>query len=577
LCDGGDADCDDASDEKDCPTTGPTTKAPTVCAYQHSMCDSGDKCYRTIYHCDDEPDCKDKSDEKGCPAKTTKVTTTTTTTTSTKTATTYTITATKTATTTTLHACITSGACPSSREFVDGKLDDPLYSTTAKCRACALSTSEYVVCAAKKTIGCEGETVEEKASIAAKANADLFTFFRVDLNSNIVRETAFVAAFKDALLTAIPSKNNGTADLRLGASELVDIELKVVAGSEFDQIIVFATKFSGAETAMKDAASMFTVQVDNKDVPIYNDILMDVDARGGPVLRATGADGEVLTTTKKSQAVTVNNNGNSDGTLAPNDVTPYVRQEGAIFYPSLFGSSTYFTEASKLDAASDGDIALSATILEIETDGVNPAGIRQLVQAENSKRMETANAKSAAEAEAAKSGGGRTAAIVIVLVILSLALVGGLWFVSQKRNNGAPLHRLNNMNSSQYANTLSIPMGELNTPGVPTWADSSVPFLSRAEAEAMLQQAGSVNGAFVIRQSNSNVKGYVITTCHSGKVQNIQLKRQNETLFYGPKSCGETIGAAIQVLTNTTPIAPKEGAHFFLTQECSGSVGEMDA
>jgi hypothetical protein len=566
LCDGGKPDCDNGHDEVGCETTKAPTEPPLSCKYDEQMCDSNDKCYKKTYACDGETDCKDKSDEKDCATEPTTVTTMTKTTATVTTKTKQTTSYTQTTTTTTQHLCLTSGKCPTKQEFEDASNEDPLYATTAECRACVLGKSEDVVCASKKTAGCAGDTAEETADIAAKAAAELFRSFRVSLvASTVVRAEDFLEAFKTALLVGVPEKSNGTA-VKLGQSQLIDIEMEGVAGSDYDTIVVFTKKLTGGSAIMKNAASEFIVKVGKAqvDVTVYNNILMDVDAADGPVLRATTADGEVITTTMAGQ------------TDAPPFATEYVRA-ATLFFPSMFNEALFSTDAATLSALSPEDIMLSASFMDLTIPaGFEAAQVRTLVEAENAKRMEASAAAAAAKAGDAKaSGSGLMIAVVIVVLLLGVGLVGGLWYVNNKR--AAP-RRPMNVAGTQYANnSVSIPMGEINSPGVPAWADSSVPFLSRAEAEAMLQQAGSVNGAFVIRQSNSNARGYIITTCHSGKVQNIQLKRQNETLFYGPKSCGESIGAAIQTLKNTIPVAPKEGAHFFLTQECSGSVGEMDA
>ncbi|XP_078671488.1 uncharacterized protein LOC144911446 isoform X15 [Branchiostoma floridae x Branchiostoma belcheri] len=60
ACDGED-DCGDNSDEKDCPV------APgSSCFVNQFECQSGDECVAITYRCDGEADCNDRSDEVGC-------------------------------------------------------------------------------------------------------------------------------------------------------------------------------------------------------------------------------------------------------------------------------------------------------------------------------------------------------------------------------------------------------------------------------------------------------------------------------------------------------------------------------
>uniref|UniRef100_A0A3P8WN31 Heparan sulfate proteoglycan 2 n=1 Tax=Cynoglossus semilaevis TaxID=244447 RepID=A0A3P8WN31_CYNSE len=60
-CDG-DNDCEDSSDETDCPTKGPSDR----CAPEQFECLSDRTCIPASYQCDEEPDCPDRSDEYGC-------------------------------------------------------------------------------------------------------------------------------------------------------------------------------------------------------------------------------------------------------------------------------------------------------------------------------------------------------------------------------------------------------------------------------------------------------------------------------------------------------------------------------
>jgi len=56
-CDGS-ADCDDQSDERDCPET--------RCGAHHFACATGEECIHEAWLCDGDFDCHDGSDEQNC-------------------------------------------------------------------------------------------------------------------------------------------------------------------------------------------------------------------------------------------------------------------------------------------------------------------------------------------------------------------------------------------------------------------------------------------------------------------------------------------------------------------------------
>ena len=91
--------------------------------------------------------------------------------------------------------------------------------------------------------------------------------------------------------------------------------------------------------------------------------------------------------------------------------------------------------------------------------------------------------------------------------------------------------------------------------GPPEWADPEVPFLTRAKAEEKLVATGMVNGSFLVRQSKSVVKGYVVTSCFDGNVANSQLKNKGGDLFYGARNVGSSLGSALSALQINTKVS----------------------
>jgi hypothetical protein len=145
-CDGGNPDCDDGSDEKDCSTV-TTTKKPVTCKIGSAACADptvgGAACYLEAWACDGQNDCQDGTDEKNCPSTKVPVPKSTTATTGTLTSATTTTTRTTTKTTTTAPNCVRSKDCLTMDTFDDAANMNPLYSTPARDSPC---TNASCVC-----------------------------------------------------------------------------------------------------------------------------------------------------------------------------------------------------------------------------------------------------------------------------------------------------------------------------------------------------------------------------------------------------------------------------------------------
>jgi len=263
------------------------------------------------------------------------------------------------------------------------------------------------------------------------------------------------------------------------------------------------------------------------------------------------------------------------GTLADDDdemVKEAVMVENAIRLAKAQLGDREHIKPSALYSANNAAVqAVFAEQLGISIDGM---GKQAAISALNLKNEELMDARALKDAEAADkaakggsketSNGGKTAGVVILIFVLIGVGVGMTMYVRMKRQQAGPRHK--GFKNTKYE---SNPGGsEVANPtfagGTPSWADASVPFLSKEEAIARIQNGGSVDKSFVVRQSTSVVKGYVITSVNQGKFSNIQLKRQGNQLNYGSKSLGTTLSEAIRTLKTTVPITPKDGSHYFL-------------
>ena len=105
--------------------------------------------------------------------------------------------------------------------------------------------------------------------------------------------------------------------------------------------------------------------------------------------------------------------------------------------------------------------------------------------------------------------------------------------------------------------------------GPPEWADPDpdVPFLSRTVAEKTLGAGGVTNGSFVVRQTKSVVKGYVVTSCFDGNMANSQLKNKGggtSALHYGGVKVGDTLEEALRSLQTSTKVSSIGGVDPYL-------------
>lgn len=154
-----------------------------------------------------------------------------------------------------------------------------------------------------------------------------------------------------------------------------------------------------------------------------------------------------------------------------------------------------------------------------------------------------------------------TTIIIIIVVVVVVILLVAVVILFNKRSGGGGGAARGGGAKQSYENP-TYAQGQAATPD---WADPNVPFLSRPEAEAKLRQGGNVNGSYVVRQSTSVIRGYVITAVWDGKTSNSQLKYQNGSLQYGSAMVGSTLREAIRSLQTSVKVAPSGVAPYFLT------------
>jgi hypothetical protein len=523
FCDGED-DCGNGFDEQGCVTTAAPKPKEKECKYDQEWCEDykvSQECVYTAYKCDGTPDCGDKSDEKGCPAITTKAKRTTTKKTTTTTTTTKTITTTRTETTTTEPPCITQGKCADRFMYADALRTDPLYQTLALCRACANSATVDAVCAATITIGCTIDTTDADAVAEQKMAQEKLLALKSGVLTIKTPTGGSDADFTAAILSALTDKG-------IRATSIIDVELYTEQNAKFSQVLVYTGLTSGATAEISKMAAVSDLTTESGVAfKLYNSKNVDVsnlDADGEPQAYAAGTSYQGDGFENFDTVDTTGTGGGGTGTV--DDV-----------------------ERTNINSALSCETLKSAGLLcEGESDQNGSTG-------------------------GSKSGGNMGTIIGVVvggLVVVGAAIFGLLKYRSSQ--GGGTNYKRPPQPNSAYANpgfTAGSGSQPTNSSNLPSWADPTVPFMTRQEAEAQLKSRGNPDKDYVVRQSANNVQGYAVCSVSEGKYTNFQIKRQGTTLFYGNKPLGQDLSEALRSLQNSVPVAPQNGAHYFLNPAAS--------
>ena len=570
FCDGQD-DCGNGFDELNCATTKKATETKEIiCKRGKEFCDDGIDCVYTEYKCDGQPDCDDKSDEKDCPAVITKIRTTEAPTSKTTTTTTTTTTSTTVTSTTTDSPCLASGAgCLEDRFIYSVALrtdEAPLRSTIAACRVCAqfgliledecdansvcneaFSEKLKIVCAAHWTVGCPVDTSDADAVAKKKLEQDKIMSHRsgilaVKLPSGVDEtSTEVVAAIRDYLVY----------NVSIRPADVIDVELyDKVAGDNIFDVLIFTTAASGATADISaSAAAVSATAADGTAFKIYNNQKVDtanLDANGEPQTRASG---NVFDDGFTNYDTVINSD------TVPAAVTENCAAECALdLTATVDATATCNTQCvaaavSALQANGNSEVSTSWGGPDVDCATLASLGLGE----------------SCGAAEEAKSN----TTVIIVVVIVAVLVIGGLIFAIifyRGKQSGGNYKRPPQPNSA-YANpgyTAGSGQSPSNSSDLPEWADPTVPFMTRQEAEAQLASRGNQDKDYVVRQSANNARGYAICSVYQGKYTNFQVKRQGSTLFYGNKPLGQDLTESLRSLQNSVPIAPQNGAQYFL-------------
>jgi len=307
-------------------------------------------------------------------------------------------------------------------------------------------------------------------------------------------------------------------------SAIIDVELYRDDGqtSTFSQVLIYTEWGSGATSQISalDASSTMTTST-GAEFTVYNSKLVDTSNVIDGVPQAYEAGAEWA----------------GDGFSNPTQL-PAAGGGGGAGTGGFAGGGQSSTAWGALDCAT-----LQSVGLECDTDGSSSGG-------------DEANT-------------GASTGVIIGVAIGALILIGGLIgaIIFFRKSQGGGNYKRPPQPNSAYANPgfqAGAGSAPSNSSDLPAWADPTVPFMTRQEAEAQLASNGNTDKDYVVRQSANNAQGYAICSVYQGKYSNFQVKRQGSTLFYGNKPLGQDLTEALRTLQNSVPVAPSGGAQYFL-------------
>lgn len=499
FCDGED-DCNDNSDEENCPTETTstqttvtkttTTAVPCVqqsaCAdnFQAKQAELSAPPYSVSVNCricvtgKTEEELCGVSVSQGCPGTTTTVTSTTITSTS----------QTSTTTSKTLPNCVDQGLCADLSDYMDAQQLLPAFKVTLECRVCVTGKSETQLCAEKFTLGCTDEPDPVPKSSPAPGSSTALsqmTTYCLTIPSAVKQMTGFADELERAMMTKVR-----TYGVRKSSIQGVFY----VTNQGDDRIELWTSTASGSKALLDAVVALGSIQVDGQTVDYERTRFCG--GTGATTIGPGGGDDDGTGSDDDS------------GTRDPNDTT-----QGR-FTPAPTKDSD--AEGSKGDDSSDSSMLIII--------------------------------------------------VVVVVVVLLVAVIVVL--IVKKRNAGSGGGKRPVYQNPMYGGPQNG--GGAAVKGVPDWADPTVPFISRQEAEGQLRSAGNPNGGYVVRQTVSTPQGYVITSVNEGTYANSQLKYSNGQLCYGAKPVGGNLNEAINTLMTSVAIAAPSGNAYYLKTRVGG-------